>query len=115
EVLQRYMIDVKNHFGYSSDSDEIVADIENRIAEMFSERIYAQKEVINMQDVTEVCAQMGSVSDFEEEVDVEDIPSSSRTLFRDPDDRWLGGVCSGLAHYFDIESLWIRLAFAALF
>src|SRR5690606_41584334 len=66
EVLQTYMTAVKKHFGYSTDSNEIVGDIENRIAEMFSERINAQKAVIIMQDVNEVTAQMGNISDFED-------------------------------------------------
>src|SRR5690554_1218182 len=125
EVLQTYMTAVKRHFGYSPDSNEIVSDIENRIAEMFSERINQQKAVITMQDVTEVTAQMGDISDFEEfgEEGEENGDSSyhyqtysgNRTLFRDPDDKVIGGVCSGLGHYFDIEVKWIRVAFILLF
>src|SRR5690606_38551557 len=66
DALRSYMIDVKKHFAYTEDSKEIVGDIENRIAEMFNERIVpGKKEVITMQDVEEVCAQMGKVSDFE--------------------------------------------------
>src|SRR5690606_28999166 len=66
EVLQTYMTSVKKHFGYSPDSNEIVSDIENRIAEMFNERITPQKAVITMGDVNEVTAQMGRISDFED-------------------------------------------------
>src|SRR5690554_4458612 len=103
EVLQAYMVEVKKHFGYSADSQEIVGDIENRIAEMFSERLNEQKAVILMEDVREVCAQMGEVEDFEMgEEPAEDFnaePSYSyredRSLCRDADDKVLGGVCSG--------------------
>src|SRR5690606_9130655 len=121
------MIDVKKHFGYTPDSHEIVGDIENRIAEMFSERIVqGKKEVITMQDVNDVIAQMGRVSDFEagdpEEAyasadETYDIPpmSGQRKLMRDPDDKVFGGVCSGLGHYFGIESRWIRLILVLLF
>ena len=123
EVLQAYMVNVKKHFGYSIDSQEIVGDIENRIAEMFSERLNDQKAVILMEDVREVCAQMGEVEDFEiGEEPAEDFstePSYSyredRSLFRDPDDKVLGGVCSGLGHYFGIESKWVRLIFLLVF
>ena len=124
EVLQTYMTAVKRHFGYSPDSNEIVSDIENRIAEMFSERINQQKAVITMQDVTEVTAQMGNISDFEEFDETgEDSEASyqyqtysgNRGLFRDPDDKVIGGVCSGLGHYFDIEAKWVRLALILLF
>src|SRR5690606_19432025 len=108
EVLQNYMTAVKRHFGYSTDSNEIVGDIENRIAEMFSERITPQKAVIVMADVNEVITQMGDISDFEDfDEAAEGDPSGyndpkyqsasyseSRGLFRDPDDKVIGGVCS---------------------
>jgi len=128
EVLRSYMIEVKKHFAYSADSTEIVSDIENRIAEMFSERIVAgKKEVIIMSDVEEVCAQMGRVSDFEtndhndasydytQEASYHSAYTGTRKLFRDPDDKVFGGVCAGLGHYLDIETLWVRLAMVLLF
>ncbi|MVZ61888.1 PspC domain-containing protein [Sphingobacterium humi] len=66
EILRSYMIEIKKHFGKTPDSKEILEDIENRIAEMFTERIQTgRKEVINQQDVNEVIALMGRVSDFE--------------------------------------------------
>ncbi|MFZ4262854.1 PspC domain-containing protein [Sphingobacterium sp. HJSM2_6] len=69
ETLRSYMIEIKRHFGKSEDSKEILEDIENRIAEMFSDRIKTgRKEVINMTDVNEVIGQMGRVSDFETEI-----------------------------------------------
>lgn len=125
EVLRSYMIDVKKHFGHTADSHEIVGDIENRIAEMFNERIFqGKKEVITMEDVNDVIAQMGRVSDFEtgdqQEAYTEasyEIPhmSGQRKLMRDPDDKVFGGVCSGLGHYFGIEARWIRLILVLLF
>ncbi|GAA4782179.1 PspC domain-containing protein [Olivibacter ginsenosidimutans] len=126
EVLRSYMIEVKKHFAYTEDSKEIVGDIENRIAEMFSERIVAgKKEVITIADVEEVCAQMGSVKDFErgEEGGYTDTQQTTygagytgtRKLFRDMDDKVFGGVCSGLGHYLDIEALWVRLVMVLLF
>src|SRR5690606_31992303 len=102
EVLRSYMIAIKKHFGHTADSHEIVGDIENRIAEMFNERIVqGKKEVITMQDVEEVIAQMGSVDDFETEEtesaftdNPHEMPpaSGARKLMRDPDDKVFGGV-----------------------
>lgn len=125
DVLRSYMIEVKKHFGNTADSHEIVGDIENRIAEMFSDRIVqGKKEVVTMQDVNDVIAQMGRVSDFETEGQQEgyatddsyDFPPSSgaRKLMRDPDDKVFGGVCSGLGHYFAIEARWIRVILVLL-
>ena len=67
EVLRKYMIEIKRHFGKSPENQEILEDIEMRIAEMFSERIEkGRKEVVTMEDVEQVINQMGRVSDFEE-------------------------------------------------
>ena len=125
DVLRSYMIEVKKHFGNTADSHEIVGDIENRIAEMFNDRIVqGKKEVVTMQDVNDIIAQMGRVSDFETDGHEPDYAaeeaydfaasSGARKLMRDPDDKVFGGVCSGLGHYFGIEARWIRLILVLL-
>ena len=124
EVLKAYMTDVKRHFMNSEDSLEITTDIENRIAEMFNELLAGEnKQVIVEQDVRKVIEQMGTVEDFEHAE--EDTKASfsntyannadTRRLFRDPDDHLVSGVCAGIANYFDIQAVWIRLAFAISF
>src|ERR1700754_1596406 len=123
EVLKGYMTDVKRHFLNSADSLEITTDIENRIAEMFTEVLAQEgKQVIVEQDVTAVIEQMGRIEDFEyaEENDGPAFQSEyaytgSRTLFRDSEDHLVGGVCSGLAHYFGIQIIWVRLLFLVSF
>jgi len=130
EILRHYMIDIKKHFGRTTDSDEILQDIENRIAEMFSERIQAgKKEVISSLDVEEVIAQMGRVSDFEEVDDFSDTGDTDnkqqkeekssffghKKMMRNPDDMIIGGVCSGLAYYLGIQVKWIRILFVLFF
>lgn len=114
EVLRSYMTSVKRHFAYSADSDEIVMDIENRLAEMFNERLAEQnKQVIVLQDVQDITARMGSVNDFDLQEEEEGYDSqyikSERKLYRDVDDRVIGGVCAGIGHYFDMEAKWVRL------
>lgn len=114
EVLQAYMTDIKRHFSYSRDNEEIVTDIENRLAEMFSERLAELKsEVVTQPDVNDIIGRMGSASQFDLGEDEENTATSysreERKLFRDPDNRAIGGVCAGLAHYFNTEPRWIRL------
>ena len=117
EILKSYMTEVKRHFAYSSDSEEIVTDIENRLAEMFNERLADQKkQVIVNADVEDVLRVMGSVSDFELPEEDKGFSRESyagfkaeRKLFRDIDDKVIAGVCAGLAHYFDIEVKWVRV------
>lgn len=123
EVLKNYMTDVKRHFMNSDDSLEITTDIENRIAEMFNELLANEhKQVIIEQDVKSVIEQMGTVADFERSeqdtqpsfTDTYYNNSATRRLFRDPDDHLIAGVCSGIANYFDMDVVWIRLAFALI-
>ena len=124
EVLKNYMTDVKRHFIDSADSLEITTDIENRIAEMFNEILAKDnKQVIVEQDVQTIISQMGTVADFasadEDGKTTADTnfayTKESRRLFRDPDDHLAAGVCSGIASYFDIQAVWVRLAFAIAF
>ena len=125
EVLRTYMIDIKRHFVKSSDSQEILQDIENRIAEMFTEKIHiGRKEVISNEDVEDVISRMGRVSDFENEDHNETLDGDdkqtyqdtvSRKLMRNPDDKILGGVCSGLGAYFGLDAKWMRIIFLCFF
>lgn len=120
EILKQYMTAVKRHFFDSEDSLEITTDIENRIAELFSEILLREgRQAVIEQDVNYVISQMGAVEDFEMAAeDGEPVAfayqtrTDSRRLFRDPDDHLIGGVCAGIANYFDIQPVWIRLAFA---
>ncbi|HLR00605.1 MAG TPA: PspC domain-containing protein [Sphingobacterium sp.] len=129
DYLRAYMQDVKKHFSKTEGSEEIIEDIESRVSEIFSENLDpGRKEVINKKDVEEMVAQMGRVSDFSE-IDEEEYSkdyeneepaedrtfSAARKLMRDPDDKILGGVSSGLALYFGIDAIWVRLGWLILF
>jgi len=116
EVLRTYMTGVKRHFAYSSDSEEIVTDIENRLAEMFNEKLKQDhKQVIIVEDVENVTEKMGAVDDFA--VDDEDPTirlstgsyKTEKKLFRDTEDSVISGVCAGIGHYLGVEPKWIRL------
>lgn len=120
ELLTNYLMEVKQHFGKSADDFEIVSDIENRIAEMFSEILLAQqKPVIELADVQVVIELMGSVKDFEDESG-EEQPAASpndysysaygeRKIYRDTDEAMVAGVCSGLSHYLRMDVSILRI------
>lgn len=116
ELLRTYMTSVKRHFAYSSDSEEIVTDIENRLAEMFSERLNQDhKQVIIITDVESVTERMGAVGDFNIDDDEQTVRLSTESnkadkkLFRDAEDKIIGGVCAGIGHYWGVAPKWIRL------
>ena len=119
EILQKYLINLKNHFGTDEEGKEIIADIEARIAEIFSAKTSDDKKVITVEWVEDVIKIMGTPEDFaEEEVEDESIASEAkrkRRLYRDPDHRVLGGVCGGLGAYFNMDPVILRIIFAVLF
>ncbi len=123
DILKNYMTGIKKHFAGTDDSLEITTDIENRLAEMFSDLLKKDgKQVIVTADVTSVILQMGTIEDFSTEEQEPEFTSSyqdintERRLFRDPEDHLIGGVAAGIANYFGVEAVWIRLVFTlALF
>ncbi|MFT6850827.1 MAG: phage shock protein PspC (stress-responsive transcriptional regulator) [Sphingobacteriales bacterium] len=109
-----YLEELKGHFNATDGGHEIIADIENRMAEMFTEILKKSgKEVITDVDVEEVTRAIGSPSDFDQEFDDEEVETknTNRRLFRNKDGQVLGGVCGGLAAYFAINVVWVRVAF----
>jgi len=121
ERLDAYLASIRNHFAHSPDRDEIVADIESGIAEHFSEKLGKSRKVISLADVDALITQMGTVKDFEKfEGDPENetggdapgkIPLKKR-LYRDADNKILGGVAAGIANYVGIDPTIMRLLFA---
>ena len=151
DKLRNYLTTVQQYFSTYEDSQEIVTDIENRIAEKLLAKLKsADKQVVSLEDVNELTAAMGTVADFEaveeEEVLVTNggrhsatggprtaqdrayqnpgvcprlirnmLRSGHRRLVRDLRRKTLGGVCAGLAHYFNMDVVWVRLIFVSLF
>ena len=104
--LQRYLEAIKRSFTDSQGRSEIIADIEARIAELFNERVQNEKQVIRIKEVDEVIAIMGQPEDYLVDDEIfEDEPQTaytkrsqpSKKLFRDGEDKFLGGVASGTA------------------
>ena len=120
EVLQKYLINLKNHFGNSEEGKEILADIEARIAEIFIERSANEQKVVSIEMVNTAIEIMGTPEDFveEEESETEYQPTEEakrrRRLYRDPDHRVIGGVCGGLGAYFNMDAVILRIIFVAL-
>ncbi|MDO7845601.1 PspC domain-containing protein [Hymenobacter sp. M29] len=162
EVLGRYLAEVKAHFANYRGHEDIVADIEGRIAELFAARLSPLQQVISLDDVNAMMAKMGRVSDFAPDADEDDEVAETaeasatggtfgpngpfgpqgtfgkegpfgpkgafgegfnkapgeataetgepKRLYRDMANRKVAGVAAGIAQYFAVNPLWIRLA-----
>lgn len=110
EKLSGYLETLKAHFVAEPESAEIMRDIESRIAEKLFHKKHA---VITEDDITAIVGEIGDVSEFDDELESPEPPkaTSPRRLYRDMTNAYIGGVSSGIAAYFDIDPLWIRLAF----
>ncbi len=133
EKLKNYLDSVNKYFSSFEDSKEIIEDIEGRIAEIFLARLDDGKQVINQEDVNDLVSIMGTTKDFDAEIETEPVEepkaeteekseeesektegqTQERRFYRDSKRRVLGGVASGLAHYFGIDPIWVRLIIIA--
>src|SRR5690554_2483720 len=136
ELLKQYIDSLQSYFSREEGGDEIVNDIESRIAELFGNRLKHGIPCITDEDVEAIIASIGRPRDFDAEYEEPasigpDIASGEqaagsgsgttasteppRRLFRNSNDQTIGGVCSGLAHYFKIDPVWVRILFVLFF
>jgi len=121
--MRLYLESIKRSFANTPSSDEILADIEARIAELFHEKLANERQVITQKEVDEVITIMGQPEDYMVDEDIfEDAPKAkhysenqrSKKLYRDTEMKYVAGVSSGLAHYVGVDPLWVRLLWIIL-
>ena len=134
EILRQYIESLQRYFSKEEGGDEIVNDIECRIAELFGNRLKHGINCITDEDVEAVISSIGHPKDFDTDYEEPEKPAAShaasegraeeapqddreerRSLYRNANDRIIGGVCSGLAHYFKTDPVWMRLLFVLFF
>jgi phage shock protein PspC (stress-responsive transcriptional regulator) len=139
EILQQYIESLRRYFANEEGREEIISDIENRFAELFSEVLKKGAPCVTDQDVTNVIASMGRPEEFEGE-GAEPAPAAGTTagastgasqpsgadqpnwqygtehrrLYRADNDKILGGVCAGLANYLRLDPAIVRIAFVLM-
>ncbi|MFL2638610.1 MAG: PspC domain-containing protein [Flavobacteriaceae bacterium] len=118
DILKMYLDSIKNYFQKMENDSEIISDFELRIAENFSSKLSLGKQYFNLTDVKEVIQIMGSLDDFQEIYDdddqTEDVKENKKIknkLYRDSSNRIIAGVCSGIAEYFKIDPIIVRIIF----
>lgn len=118
-LLDKYLTSIEKYFEHSNEGKEIVNDIENRIAEHFHKTVNKAREVISVNDVQEIIETIGHPDEFyinnpNENKNAMEKIKLSRRLYRDMEDRYLGGVASGIAGYLGFDPLIIRILFVLL-
>jgi len=117
ECLNNYLLRLRNFFAAEQGYQEIIADIEMRIAELLNQQKENGLQIITLAHIQEVIASMGEPDQFSDsETEKPKSAPGVKTrgkLFRDPDNRQIGGVAAGIAAWFGIDPVWVRLIFAA--
>ena len=117
-ILKSYLDKLTIAFSSNSSKNEILEDIESHIAELFSTNNSINR-VISVSDVNNAIEVLGSPEELAEDENEQDTPpkntNTNKKLFRDTDDSYVGGVASGLAHYFGISPAWTRILFILFF
>lgn len=129
DILKQYIESLRRFFANEEGRDEIINDIEGRIAELFGESLSKGAACITDDKVHDVINSIGRPEDFDDQENhvkeqLKDegarqkrgnaSQAETRRLFRDGDDKILGGVCAGIANYFRIDPAIIRLLFAVV-
>lgn len=132
EILKRYTESLNHHFAEEEGRDEIINDIENRIGELFHEKISQGATCITDEHVQGVIRSMGNPEEFDDVQSAEEnarktftdedreeqkqtfTQTAPRRLFRSENDKIIGGVCGGLANYFGIDAVVMRILFIIL-
>lgn len=135
DILKSYTESLNRHFANEEGKDEIINDIESRIGELFQERLKNGATCITDEDVNAIIRSMGRPEEFEEDTATANAANAKqeqqqqsntytsqqssysnqqgghRRLYRDEDNKILGGVCSGIANYFNIDAWVVRILF----
>ena len=124
ELLKRYTESLQKHFTDEEGKDEIINDIENRISELLQETINKGAVCITDDNLNTVIKSMGRPEDFDEVFTAKEnsqtdkkenhIAAANKRLFRSENEKLIGGVCGGLANYFGIDVVLVRIIFIIL-
>jgi phage shock protein C len=127
DLLHNYLEALKRKFNNAAEREEILNDIEGRIAELLNQKLADRREVVSSDDVQSIMDALGKPEDIAGEEAPEETgstakpsgptateftPINKKRLFRDPDDAKIGGVISGLCHYFGVRErdvIWARV------
>ena len=116
KILKKYLGEIDARLRFTQGGAETMEDIEARIAEIFRS-LGGQAGVVSKENVEQVISTIGSPETFEAEGGMKGSDASSysrpvrKKMYRNEDDKIIGGVCGGMGAYLDIEPVWMRVLF----
>lgn len=116
-LLTDYLNSIRKALEHTEGNREIYEDIEARIAELLNEKLRNNREVVIIEDIRDIIVIMGEPNDISGGSDSSEEKKSYqsyRRMYRDPDNRMIGGVCSGMAAYWRIDPTLVRVIFVIL-
>jgi len=130
EKLQGYIESLRRYFSHEEGRDEIINDIESRIAELMNEKVRKGAACVTDTDIDEIITSMGRPEDFDAADTVDSTEPAQKgqqqqqytraetrakkRLYRDSSDKFIGGVCSGIAAYLNVDPAIVRILFAII-
>jgi len=121
--LKAYLDALRRVLKGTEGEEDILQEVEHRFAELLQARLDGRDRALTFAEVESICAQLGDPEEFGEEgegsegtaeAEAEPDPMTRRRLFRDPDERIVLGVASGIGHRFLIDPVIVRIVFVVL-
>lgn len=131
DQLKEYLESLRHYFRNEEGRDEIINDMESRISELMSDAIKKGAHCIAEIDIQAIIANMGKPEELDQEIGEETTASSGTNqqnqpvgaasvsskrgrLYRSEDDKFIAGVCGGIASYLNIDPAIMRILFAII-
>jgi phage shock protein PspC (stress-responsive transcriptional regulator) len=119
QKLRNYLDSLEKKLKHEDDFKDIINDIEARISELLNEKLDGKRQVVIINDIDNVIEILGepeviSNDDSSYESSGTYAKKNYRRMYRDPDSRIIGGVCSGLAAYWNMDPTIVRVVFVVL-
>jgi phage shock protein PspC (stress-responsive transcriptional regulator) len=119
QQLEKYLEKFRDKIGMGVQTKDVMEDLEQRIAELFAESLKSEQEVVNLSLVSKIISQLGMPDGSPADDDFNSFETVNKVvtkrLYRDPDSRVIGGVCSGLAYYLNVDVVLVRVLFCIAF
>ena len=113
ELLKNYLDDIASRL--PEDDAEVIRDVEARLAEILQNHLSIRAQVVDSEMIRNAMNVMGRPEEFGEKTHINEMKENMKTeqaprrLYRNMADKWVGGVCSGAAAYFGIDTTVVRL------